>query len=293
MAGKHAGLFVLSSTILLTAAMMSSADAPGSVPVVPYSIGNNGGTVSNPNLLIPMLQAGDADENLEFDQYDLVQVLQAGKYLTGQAATWAEGDWNGAPGGIPGSPPPGDGQFNQLDIMAALNTGLYLAGPYASGGIPAPLPPPILPGGVFGDEQTSLVYDPITGEVSIAPPFSGALTSLNVVSTSGIFTGDPPQNLDGLFDNATDVNLFKMTFRGLGSLSFGNVASAGLSEASVVADLRVNGSLQGGGGLGDVDLVYFAYIPPTPLPEDINEDGRVGRLDLIRLQHQWQQGWRD
>ncbi len=60
------------------------------------------------------LQAGDANMDLKFDQLDLVQVQIAAKYLTGQAATWGEGDWNNAPGGSVGNPPPGDGQFNQL-----------------------------------------------------------------------------------------------------------------------------------------------------------------------------------
>ena len=66
------------------------------------------------------LQAGDANRDLQFDQQDVVQVLQAAKYLTGQPATFAEGDWND------------DGFFNQLDIIAALQTGNYLQGPYAS-----------------------------------------------------------------------------------------------------------------------------------------------------------------
>lgn len=40
----------------------------------------------------PRLQAGDANQDLRFDQLDLVQVQIAAKYLTGQAATWGEGD---------------------------------------------------------------------------------------------------------------------------------------------------------------------------------------------------------
>ena len=48
------------------------------------------------------LQAGDADQDLDFDQLDLVRVLEARKYLTGRLATWGEGDWNAAPGGSPG-----------------------------------------------------------------------------------------------------------------------------------------------------------------------------------------------
>ena len=86
-----------------------------------------------------VLQAGDADMDLDFDTLDLVKVQIAAKYLTGQAATWGEGDWDGAPGGSPGSPPQGDGVFSQLDIIEALNAGKYLTGPYAAiatGGVP-------------------------------------------------------------------------------------------------------------------------------------------------------------
>jgi hypothetical protein len=79
-----------------------------------------------------LLQAGDADQDLDFDQLDLVKVQQAGKYLTSEPATWGEGDWNGAPGGYPGNPPQGDGVFNQLDVVAAQQAGLYLTGRYTS-----------------------------------------------------------------------------------------------------------------------------------------------------------------
>ncbi len=43
-----------------------------------------------------------------------------GKYNTGEPATFEQGDWNN------------DGVFDQLDIVAALQTGNYLQGPYAS-----------------------------------------------------------------------------------------------------------------------------------------------------------------
>ena len=65
-----------------------------------------------------MLQAGDADMDLDFDQLDLVQVQIAAKYLSAQSATWGEGDWDGAPGGVPGNLPPGNGLFDQFDIVA-------------------------------------------------------------------------------------------------------------------------------------------------------------------------------
>lgn len=51
-----------------------------------------------------------------FNQHDIVQALQGGKYLTDQPATWSEGDWNR------------DGRFDQLDIVAALQAGKYAPG---------------------------------------------------------------------------------------------------------------------------------------------------------------------
>jgi hypothetical protein len=93
-----------------------------------------------------VLMPGDADQNLSFDQLDLVQVLQAAKYTTGEPATWGEGDWDGAPGGEPGSPPLGNGVFDQLDVVSALATGLYMTGPYietdGADTLPAPVPEP-------------------------------------------------------------------------------------------------------------------------------------------------------
>ena len=196
----------------------------------------------------PQLQAGDADQDLDFDQFDLIKVQVAAKYLTGQAATWGEGDWDAAPGGKVGAPPTGDGQFSQLDIIAALNNGFYLTGPYAA------LSPG---GGGEGDEQTSIIYDPNTGELGVNAPASTELTSINIDSASGIFTGEPAQNLGGSFDNDADNNIFKATFgSAFGSLSFGTVAQAGLSEDFVRNDLTAVGSLAGGGDLGDVDLIY-------------------------------------
>lgn len=63
---------------------------------------------------------GDANLDRKFDQKDIVQVLMADKYGTGEPATWSEGDWTG------------DGVFDQLDIVASLQEGHYLQGPYAA-----------------------------------------------------------------------------------------------------------------------------------------------------------------
>ena len=56
---------------------------------------------------------GDANQDGAFDELDLIQVLDATKYLTVEPAVWGEGDWSG------------DGQFDQSDILAALQAGHY------------------------------------------------------------------------------------------------------------------------------------------------------------------------
>jgi hypothetical protein len=89
---------------------------------------------------VVQLQPGDADQNFDFNQLDIVKVQVAAKYLTGQPATWGEGDWDGGPGGSQGNPPIGNGQFDQMDIVAALTAGKYLTGPYGALGPGGELP---------------------------------------------------------------------------------------------------------------------------------------------------------
>ena len=74
--------------------------------------GPRGGTPGAPPALI-----GDANLDGVFDEQDLLQVFQFGKYLGGVAsnASWAEGDWNR------------DGQFDDQDIVAAFVAGHYTA----------------------------------------------------------------------------------------------------------------------------------------------------------------------
>jgi hypothetical protein len=59
---------------------------------------------------------GDSDLNGRFDSGDFVKVFTTGKYETGQAAVWSEGDWNG------------DGVFNSTDFVSAFTDGGYEAG---------------------------------------------------------------------------------------------------------------------------------------------------------------------
>ena len=59
---------------------------------------------------------GDSDMNGEFDEQDFVAVFNDGKYLPGEQAGWAQGDW--------------DGNFlaDEQDVVAAFVAGGYLRG---------------------------------------------------------------------------------------------------------------------------------------------------------------------
>ena len=77
-------------------------------------------------------QPGDSNQDIQFDTSDIVEVLSAGKYETGEPATWAEGDWDAAPDeSLTNAPPLGDGVFNSLDIIVAQAVNLFESGPYA------------------------------------------------------------------------------------------------------------------------------------------------------------------
>ena len=98
----------------------------------------------------------------------------------------------------------------------------------------------------------------MTGELAVDAQAGTDLTSINIDSATGTFTGEPAINLGGSFDNDSDNNIFKATFYGsFGSLSFGNVAQSGLSMEFVANDLTVVGSLMGGGDLGAIDCCYL------------------------------------
>ena len=119
--------------------------------------------------LVDRLLPGDANQDLQFDQHDLIQVQIAGKYLSGSPATWEEGDWDAAPGGFPGDPPGGNGLFDENDIIAALRAGVYLNGPYAATSL----------GAVNDTAEISILYDAKSGKEGFDTSTYGEMTSFN------------------------------------------------------------------------------------------------------------------
>ena len=202
----------------------------------------------------PVIIAGDANLDKEFGTADIVGVLAGGLFETNNPATWAQGDWDGAPSEAnryPGPPPAGDGVFNTTDIVGALAGGHFEQGP-----VVAALNDPAKG---EGTDEVVVSYDAADGNVSVQAAVP--ITSISLESASGIFKGDAAANLGGPFDVDTDVKVFKAVFGDqFSEVEFGAVADAGLAKDFLLDDLTASGSLAGGGGTFGPD-VQLNYIP--------------------------------
>ena len=99
---------------LLTAAVNGADDDPK------FDV-NDDGAINNEDRRVWVVDLrqtyfGDANMDSVFDDVDFVDVFIAGKYLTGNFAGWADGDWDG------------NRLFDDQDIVAAFIDGGYLKG---------------------------------------------------------------------------------------------------------------------------------------------------------------------
>jgi hypothetical protein len=131
----------------------------------------------------------------------------------------------------------------------------------------------LAPDGWETDDVATLEYNPDTGVLQLyAARVDGDaaakvnMTSLNISSPAGLFRADVTKDdipvLSGAFDNYDENNLFMATFGG----SFNDVPfvtsagegimKTGLSSDAILGDFLTTGSLEGGGSLAAMDLVY-------------------------------------
>ena len=176
--------------------------------------------------------------------------LAGAKYETGESAAWAEGDFDGAPNpdfvyanGSGGTPPPGDGFSNSLDVIAVLGAEVFVATAHKRSG--------------EGNGEVTVLYDAPSGNVRVTS--TAPITSIQLESASSIFSAEPAQNLGGPFDVDTDAKIFRAIFGNqFSQVDFGAVAQAGLSEDFLRNDLTAGGSFASGGTFGeDVELKYI------------------------------------
>ena len=106
----------------------------------------------------------------------------------------------------------------------------------------------------------SIIYDPSTRSLV----FDGAsdLTSLEVVSASGILNGQRPDSLNGTFDVHEDDLLFKLDADGFPSLLADGILTETYTLEELESDLTIDGSFVGGGGVG---AVSFSFVPEPKL----------------------------
>ncbi|MFC1757229.1 hypothetical protein ACFL2H_00470 [Planctomycetota bacterium] len=222
------------------------------------------------DLLAADFLAGDANRDYYVDESDFVLAMKAGKYETEDAAEWAEGDWNG------------DGEFNSDDHLLVFNSGPYRQGAYddSAGDAVADLKP------VAETEQGEVVlyYDSTNGDLRVGTTIPGALvTTIQVRSASNLFANDPQNGSAGDFDVdfSTDTRFF-FGPSGYDSYVFQNSLPTNMPIEALRADLSVDGSLLGGGGLGAVRLVSESASRDGYEPGDSNRDFFFDPADLIQ-----------
>ena len=113
---------------------------------------------------------GDTNLDGRFDNFDLVQVLQADEYMDEVVgnSTWATGDWNG------------DGDFDALDLVVALQDGGYEHGPrFAS------LRAPSTPTAAAQVPESSAVGLLIDGVLSLSSLRACTITDPSCLATQG------------------------------------------------------------------------------------------------------------
>ena len=209
------------------------------------------------------LAPGDANEDYYFDESDFVFVMKAGKFDTGQPATWAEGDWSG------------DGLFTTQDFVRAFQVGAFRLGAYNEN---AEEPVNELTSlETNGNQDVTLYYDSESGNLTVVSNTLTKMTSIQVESARGQFSEST--DLEGIFDVSTDSTQFLLDPQGEVVFHWNAVLPGGLSLEQVAADIKIDGSLLGGGGLGTVNLDTAQNMPEGTVPAELLYPDSPGPLD--------------
>ncbi|MCA9197227.1 MAG: hypothetical protein KDA87_06800, partial [Planctomycetales bacterium] len=108
----------------------------------------------------------------------------------------------------------------------------------------------VVPAAADDDQPVLIVfYDPVDGTIRSQNLGELPLTTLELISNSGIFTGNPvPEEVfDNVFDVDADTKLFELDPAGLNDWNLMGVAATGLTLEFLEQDLQIDGSLLGGG----------------------------------------------
>ena len=110
--------------------------------------------------------------------------------------------------------------------------------------------------------SVTLIYDPADGKLSVDTG-GKQVSTLEIKSTAGYFTGGKPAQISGLFDVFNKNKMFRLFPTGFGNEEFGTPLAAGLAADVLAADLSANGSFLPNGSLGSVN--FYAVPEPSSL----------------------------
>ena len=248
--------------------------------------------------LLTIFQAGDANQDYYFDEADIIQVFKSGKFETDQAATWAQGDWDGmySPNALramfsggsynPFLTPQGNGRFDSDDLQYALEGGKYRTGTYLVYVSTQPEHNRKQLSPTTENADVTVVYDGSNGDVSIEGSDT-IFSTFHLRSDAGIFTGiDGSADLGG-FEVATTSgdrsSFFVLEPSGVSSKSYKGLATPGLTVDELLDDLTVDGSRIQGGGLGRVAISCVNCDGEASILGDLNNDMKLGIGDIDAL----------
>ncbi len=125
------------------------------------------------------------------------------------------------------------------------------------------------------DDVYRLTYSPSDGSILFDVPGSlPNVTTLEVKSLSGVFTGTRPTGFNEEFKVFNREKLFDLRPDGMGSTNYGPIATPNLTPTFLASDLCVRGSRIGGGELGSVLVGHGdSYHPITGCQAINNGDG--------------------
>ncbi len=116
-------------------------------------------------------------------------------------------------------------------------------------------------------KDTFVIYNSINGNVRVES--ESFVTTVEMISASGIFTREDGNNLDGPFDIDEDDKVFKLLPEGFRNISFGNIAEPELTEEFIREDLTINGS---------------NFFPDPEDPDDFLTGGLSNKQAKLRVQ---------
>ncbi|MCA9200683.1 MAG: hypothetical protein KDA87_24250, partial [Planctomycetales bacterium] len=209
--------------------------------------------------------AGDSNDDFYFMPGDIVLAFQAGEFedtLAGNSE-WIEGDWSD------------DGEFDSVDLIAAISSNAYGIGAYNEAATPLPLDERF-PITMSGDGDVVITYDQSNGDVDIVSTVP--LTTFYLHSASAYFEYDDSTTL---LNVSGGHHFFRLTPEGQVESHFPGALPANMDVMTLVEDLTVNGSRFQGGDLGNV--VLHCRGCQESVAGDLNNDTKVDAVDIDLL----------